>query len=88
VDQEKKRTLYETVKAVTGEISPIGETNTDSIRLVALREQLALIDKMVSDVNDVCALRGRTEFSIKKAGEEAHKYLTELRDFLIESLEE
>lgn len=70
-----KRTEYEIVKKLIGEIQPVGETNTDNERYENLQEMCDLIRNLVADVIKVSQEVNRQEYSIKRAGEYASNFI-------------
>ena len=70
--------IYEVVKKLVGPISPVGETYADNDRFENLKTMTELVDKLVFDINAVVPNKDRVEYSMKKAGEFADKFLTDL----------
>lgn len=75
---------YEIVKKLIGEIEPVGETEEDEKRMMALLTTIGLVNSLISDISDVAKCSGRHEWSMQRAGKEAAKFLRTLK----ESLEE
>jgi hypothetical protein len=71
--------IYDVVKKLTGPIVPIGETNTDEVRLNNLLTMLATIDYLINEVRLVAFLADRQEYSIHLAGKTALDYLKDLK---------
>ena len=72
--------VYEVVKKLVGDINPIGETTLDNKRYENLKELIDVVDTLVSDIRDmVIRNRGMNEYSIKRAVDEAEKFLAELK---------
>lgn len=71
-----------------GCIIPTGEEYVDDIRFDNLVEVCALIDRLIFKVTDVSTNKGRSEYSVNKAGEYAYNYMKELHQSLGEDLEE
>ena len=67
--------IYEVVGNLTGSIMPIGETQTDNIRFENLKILTELINKLVTDIDEVGMLDKRQEYSVKRAGEFATNFL-------------
>jgi hypothetical protein len=72
------QTIYEVVKKLTGPIDPQGETNTDEKRFENLKKTTELIEKLIDDLNFVARNHERYEFSIKRAGQHAKKFIENL----------
>ena len=70
--------IHEIVKKLVGPISPVGETYADNDRFENLKTMTELVDKLVFDINTVIPNKDRVEYSMKKAGEFADKFLTDL----------
>lgn len=70
-------TIHEVVKKLIGSINPIGETNTDNERFGNLQTMTELVTLLVTDIDDVAMLSNKHEYSVKRAGEFATKYLAE-----------
>jgi hypothetical protein len=71
--------LYDVVKKLTGFIQPIGETIVDTQRLENLKELTELVDQLLSDIHRVLPCKNRQEYSMKKAGEYAERFLKTLK---------
>ena len=71
--------VYEVVKKLTGEIEPIGETQTDDKRFENLKAMTKLVDRLIFDI-DAIAYRHKNnhQFSMKRASEFASKFITDL----------
>lgn len=70
-------TNTEIVKKLIGEVRPVGETNTDNQRFENLKNLCDLTNQLVSMIDDVSHLnKDRQEYSMKRAGEYAHGFLT------------
>lgn len=71
--------IYEIVKKLVGDIDPVGESNTDATRLENLKVMTSLVDKLLSDINDVSVYnKNRVEHSMKVAGEFASKFFDQI----------
>ena len=70
--------LNEIVKKLNGEISPVGETNTDNQRFENLKNQCDLVFELLDEIIQVAGKKDSYEFSVKKSAEYAEKYLTEI----------
>jgi len=69
---------YDVVKKLIGEIDPVGETNTDNDRLENLEAMTDLVNKLVMDIDSVAENKGHHAFSVKRAGEHADKFLSDV----------
>ncbi len=69
-------TTHEVVKKLVGSIEPVGETNTDNERFENLKAMTELVDLLVRDIGWVRRSSISHEYSVKRAGEFASKYLT------------
>jgi hypothetical protein len=67
--------IYDIVKKLIGEISPIGETNVDNKRFDNLKLTTQLITDLINDVAEVGQYANRPEFSMSRAGKFAEKFL-------------
>jgi len=70
--------VYDVVKKLVGEIKPVGETNTDDYRFENLKVMTDLVDKLLTDIDDIVPEKRSQEFSRKRAGDFADKFLTSL----------
>jgi len=71
--------VYEVVKRLVGEITPIGETQTDEIRFENLKVLTVLFKKLHCDLDDLAFYnKNRKEFSMNQAGKLADKCLDEV----------
>ena len=69
-------TLHEIVKKQIGPIDPVAETTQDNERYLNLQKTCALIERLLMDVKDVADKKGRHEYSVKRAGQYAHDFLS------------
>lgn len=67
--------LYEIVKKLNGPIYPQGDTCMDDTRFTNLEKLTSLVDKLLSDIDDVAALKGSHEYSVSRAGNHANAFL-------------
>ena len=70
--------MIDIVRKLIGPIEPVGETNADNQRFENLQVLTELVDRLVFDIDQVGMQKNRTEYSIKRAGEFADKFLTDL----------
>ena len=73
-------TYHQIVMKLIGKVEPVGETETDSVRLGNLEELCGLMDKLLYDIILVAGQKDCPEYSRKKAGEFAYKYLQEIKN--------
>lgn len=71
-------TLYDVVKKLVGDIDPVGETNADEKRFENLKDMTQLVDMLVGDIDRVASNKNRVEHSMKRAGQHADNFLTNL----------
>jgi hypothetical protein len=76
MDSENKMTLYEVVTKLIGQVNPIGETSEDNRRFNNLKIMTELTTLLLKDIDEVATAKNRYEYSMKRAGEFASKYLT------------
>jgi len=73
-------TIHEIVKKLIGAINPVGDTGMDNDRLENLKAMTRLINDLLVDIVIVATEnKDRQEYSRKKAGEFANKFLDEIR---------
>lgn len=71
--------IHDVVKKLIGKIEPIGETQEDERRFNNLKDMCDLVNKLVSDIDDVAfGNKNRHEHSMKNAGLYASKFLDDL----------
>lgn len=71
--------VYEVAKKLLGPINPIGETNADIERFENLKTACELVNKLLTDIDEVATNnKGRQEFSMKRAGEFASKFFDDI----------
>lgn len=63
---------------MVGNISPIGETNTDNERFENLKEMCDLVENLLSTLQMMRSEKNRYEYSIKRSGEYVDKFLTSI----------
>lgn len=69
---------YEVIKKLIGPIEPIGETESDEKRFENLQDWIQLTETMLQDLQTVAREnKNRREYSMKKAGEAAAKFLNQ-----------
>jgi hypothetical protein len=72
-------TIEEIVNKLIGDITPVGDEGIDSIRLENLKHYGELIDRLVSNVDDIAyKYRNSSYSSIKNLVNEANKILDKL----------
>jgi len=74
--------IYEIVKKLTGNIEPVGETNVDAKRLENLKTQCQLVEKLLDDIRVVTKYQNCQEYSMKKAGEYAAKFILTEKEWM------
>ena len=74
-------TNYDVVKKLIGEIRPVGETDCDEKRFENLKETVNLVELLLRDIFEVASLSEQYEYSIKKAGKYAKKYLNSWKEY-------
>ncbi len=67
--------LVDVVRKLVGPVEPVGETREDERRYANLQVMAALLRDLLSDVDGVARNRTSHEFSVKRAGEYASKFL-------------
>ena len=70
--------VYLVVQKLIGNICPIGATHTDNNRFDNLKELCKLVDKLVYDIDHITTYKDSQMYSIKRAGEYADNFLTQL----------
>lgn len=80
--------IKEIVDKLIGPINPIGETKIDENRFVNLEVLKVLIEDLLQDVIDVSRERDHYQYSNKRAGGTAYKFMKSLKNELRENLEE
>ena len=70
--------IHEIVVKLIGSVKPIGETRTDDKRFENLKATCELVDKLLFDIDDVIPNKDCVEFSMKRAGEYADKFMTKI----------
>lgn len=74
--EEKKMTLHEVVQKMIGPIRPVGDSNIDRERFENLKQLTELVDKLVTDIDDVAYyFKDRQEHSLKQASDFASNFL-------------
>ena len=80
--------LIDVVRKLVGPVIPVGETREDDERFENLQAEIELIDRMMSDISDVAGEVNRSEYSRKRAGLAAKKFLKDLFESIKDDLEE
>lgn len=68
------------ITALNGGINPVGETNADNDRYENLKNLETIIDCLLDDIQLLIPNKNSYEYSVKRAGNEAVKYLREIRE--------
>lgn len=72
--------IYEVTQRLCGMIEPQGESNIDEERFLNLQDTINLTEALIDDIILVARHKNRGEFSMSKAGIEADKFITRLRE--------
>lgn len=71
--------LYEVVKKLIGNINPAGDASMDDERFENLKLVCSLVDKLLSNIDDVAYKnKDSYEFSVKRAAEYASDFYNKL----------
>lgn len=74
-------THLEIIQKLIGPIHPIGETTEDAKRLENLKAMIELAEGLIGEINDVEQTSiGRHEYSIKKAGSLANRFMDRIKE--------
>jgi hypothetical protein len=72
--------LYELVYKVNGPIRPVGDSNTDAIRLANLKSLTELVDNLLTDINALAKDNEHSQqASVKKIARCASGFITDIR---------
>jgi hypothetical protein len=77
----RTRNTYDVVKAMTGEVCPVGEAHIDNERYNNLKDMIDLTNELMQEIWDISRDADRAEFSISRAGKRAKKFLDEMKDY-------
>lgn len=69
-------TYAEIVDKLIGPVNPVGETNADDKRFENLKALCDLSEHITRRISEVATNKDRHEYSIKRAGEFADKFLS------------
>lgn len=76
-EESKKFTNLEIVKRLIGPIRPVAETRADEERFENLKEMCDLVNKLVTEIDDVAyENKNRQEYSVKKSADYASNFIT------------
>ena len=77
LDYTYKMTYTEITKKLVGDISPVGESNTDDVRFENLKEMCKLANDLIIEIDNVaCYNRKNNAFSVKRSADYASNFLT------------
>lgn len=79
---ERIEKVEKSIKRLLGLITPQGETNTDEVRYLNLVDTINVVDELLDDIIVVASYKFNNEYSMKKAGEKADKFITHLKEKL------
>lgn len=82
----RRQTLYSVVKKQVGQITPWGAEHMDDKIFDNLKEHVALVDEMVSDLCDNMEYRDRPEASVQRIVKYSRDSLADLRNMIDEAL--
>ena len=74
-----KMEIYDIIKKLIGPIDPIGETYEDNERFENLKATTKLVNQLLFKIYTVSYNKDKVEFSMKKSGEFAHKFLKTIK---------
>ncbi len=77
--------IEDIVRSLLGEIHPAGETYTDKIKLVNLKQTINLVYELVDQIIEVAKKENSQEYSVKNAGVIARAFINNLKDTLDDS---
>lgn len=70
--------ILKAIRILVGNIKPIGETNRDNESFENIKKLCYIVNELVTDIDDVSYNNSdRQEFSMKRSGDFAGKFLTE-----------
>jgi len=75
---------YDVVKKLIGPITAVGESNEDARRFGNLHKTCDLVDQLLQDIFNASYSKTRVEYSMKKIGERAEKFLKLIADYVPE----
>ena len=78
--------IAEIVIKLNGEITPIGESNTDGKRCTNLISLENTIGILLNEMSDVCKYSNRPEYSMSKAGTQYLRWLQGIYEWIGEVL--
>lgn len=78
--------LYELVNKLTGSTDSVGESNRDEDILDNIIRKHELAESLVDDLISANQTKDRVEYSMKRNGKAAEKYLFLLRDQIIQEI--
>jgi uncharacterized protein YaaR (DUF327 family) len=69
--------IHEIVEKLIGPINPVGETNADDKRFENLKKLCAVVNELVTDIDNVAYhYKDSQEYSVKRAADYAKNFLT------------
>lgn len=71
----------EIVNKLIGPVSPAGESHLDSERFENLKAMIELTEGLLNQIHRVSMCKMNHQHSMKKAGEEAQKFIDQLKDY-------
>lgn len=74
--------LADMVMGLIGEVEPVGETNTDDNRFDNLLRLQNTVDILLDEIYFVCSYSNNYEYSMKRAGEQAVRWMEEKQEWL------
>lgn len=69
---------YGIITKLIGPINPIGDSSIDELRFQNLKHMTILVDKLIAEIDIIASNKTRPEFSMKRAGVFADKFLNDL----------
>lgn len=76
--KEEKMTVYDIITKLVGPVKPIGSTQTDNERFENLKVLTWLVNKLLTDIDEIEQLTIRHEYSIQRAAKYASQFLDDV----------
>ena len=81
-------TIIKVIDALVGSVQPYGLTEIDNERMGNLQVLLDVMDNYIEEIDSVAKYRNRPEYSMKKMGEMAYHWFTDLKEYVDSFMEE
>ena len=75
--------IVRVINKLVGDIEPVGDSTIDAQRYVNLDHMCKIVDELIYQIKEVRRYKHRDEYSMKRSGDYADKFLKDLTNEII-----